>query len=81
MVRRSLCRPRNLKVGETRSPMHRFLQETVDGGDAEPSYYQQYRTMWKAYRLGYITEGLGEGHCGEITAEGRRELIRLGKEA
>ena len=38
---------------------------------------QQWRTLWKAYGLGYITEGEGEGYCGHLTDQGRSELARL----
>ena len=65
-------RPGYLSIGETRSPMHRFLQETNDAKVAAPEYHQQWRTLWKAIKLGYITD-----FGGQLTAEGRAELARL----
>jgi hypothetical protein len=53
--RRTLYRPRHIVIGDTRCPMLRLLQDNVTGnGQVEPDYEQQFRTMFKAQRLGYL---------------------------
>lgn len=55
-----------LNVGkEKETPMVRFLNQTATMENtkypgAYPMYSQQWRTLWKAFRLGYITEGYGD---------------------
>jgi hypothetical protein len=55
--------------------MRRFLKQVEIEGEATPHYDQQWRTLWKAFRLGYITEGNGEGYCGRLTDKGRKACI------
>lgn len=56
MSRRSVFRPRNVKPGDTRSPMRRLLED----GECNPpgfvcvNYDAQWRTLWKAQELGYL---------------------------
>ena len=60
-------------IGKTNlSPMHRFLTETHSGKCAAPLYAQQWKTLHKAERLGYITE-----YAGTLTNKGKTELARL----
>lgn len=73
---RGLHRPLYLRAGEHRTPMHRFLLATQKRGSAEPEYNQQWRTLWKAYELGYISGG-SDGLTGKITKKGEVELARL----
>jgi hypothetical protein len=58
----------------TDSPMVRFLNQVKIQGEAYPSYDQQWRTLWKAYELDYITEGLGKGYGGKLTDKGQSQI-------
>ena len=59
-------RPRYVDPNDTRSPMHRFLEDAATpDGRVFPTYDAQWRTLWKAQRLGYV-----DGH-NNITAAGR----------
>ena len=63
-------------IGLTKlSPMHRFLAETNRRNSAEIEYTQQWKTFFKAVRLGYITD-----LTSPLTKKGKAELIRLDKE-
>lgn len=56
-MRRSLGRPRNLvAVDDTRSPMLRLLQDCNVQGMIQVDYAQQWRTLFKAQRLGYVDD-------------------------
>ncbi len=67
-------------IGLTReSLMKRFLKQVAIAENtkypgAYPHYSQQWRTLWKAYRLDYISEGDGEGYGGRLTHKGRIQL-------
>lgn len=50
-------RPRHVALDDNRSPMLRLLQDCVGPqGDVQPDYEQQFRTMFKARRLGYLDD-------------------------
>jgi hypothetical protein len=53
-----MFRPRNVAIGDKRSPMLRLLQDCNVRGRIEPNYEQQFRTLFKAQRLGYV-----DGNC------------------
>ena len=59
MIRRGVFRPRNVSPNDKRSPMLRLLFDNSTGtvGDAVyVAYDAQWRTLWKAQRLGYLTD-------------------------
>lgn len=60
MRRRSIRRPRNVAFDDTRSAMLRLLQDCNNpvSGIVEVSYAQQWPTLLKAQRLGYVDERL-----------------------
>jgi hypothetical protein len=50
-------RPRHVAFDDKRSPMLRLLQDCVSpDGSVQPDYEQQFRTMFKAQRLGYLDD-------------------------
>ena len=60
-------------IGNTKlSPMHRFLAETDRRDSAEIEYTQQWKTFFKAVRLGYITD-----LTSPLTKKGKAELTKL----
>jgi hypothetical protein len=61
---------------ETRSPLRRVLEAADGPNGAIPDYDQQYRTIWRAHRMGFLTEGQGYGHCGQLTEAGRAWLAK-----
>ena len=73
MRRRGIYRPRYLTLGDTRSPMRRFLEdaENLKTGTVEVQYDQQWRTLFRAQRLGYVS---GDGDNVRITDAGRAFL-------
>lgn len=52
--RRGIFRPRRLALGDTRPPMLRLLQDCNVRGTIEVGYHEQWRTLFKAVRLGYV---------------------------
>jgi len=56
--RRSIMRPRYVTIGDKRSPMVRLLTDCNNraSGAIEVSYEAQFRTLWKAQRLGYVDD-------------------------
>ena len=55
--RRGLKRPRYVKLGDERSPMRRLLESAARrDGNAEAEYDAQWRTLFKAIRLGYVDD-------------------------
>lgn len=61
-------------VDDPRSPMRRLLEQTVAHGHAFPTYDQQWRTIWRAARLGLIEDNGAMGYMGTITEVGRTWL-------
>jgi len=54
-MRRGLFRPRYVRPGDTRSPMRRLLEDGQGPpGKVYVNYDEQWRTLWKAQRLGYL---------------------------
>lgn len=50
-------RPRHVGLSDNRSPMLRLLQDCVSpDGSVQPDYEQQFRTLFKAQRLGYVDD-------------------------
>jgi hypothetical protein len=60
-------RPRNVVIGDKRTPMQRLLQdaETGNTGHVEVNYAAQWPTFFKAQRLGYLDAN------GDLTDAGR----------
>lgn len=73
MKRRGLYRPHYLKHGDARSPMRRFLEDAENPitKTYEVHYDQQWRTLFRAQRLGYVS---GDGDNVRITDAGRAFL-------
>lgn len=67
---------RVVDLNDTRSPLRRVLENADCADGAIPDYDQQHRTIWRAYRLGYLTEGGGEGWLGHLTDAGRAWLAQ-----
>lgn len=56
-MRRGVFRPRYVTPGDTRSPMRRLLEDGQCGHRfVAVNYDEQFRTLWKAQRLGYLTD-------------------------
>lgn len=67
-------RPRHVGVDDKRCPMMRLLQDCVSrDGSVQPNYEQQFRTMFKAQRLGYI-----DSSC-RLTSTGREFIVNKEK--
>jgi hypothetical protein len=50
-------RPRHVDLDDKRSPMVRLLQDCKSpDGSIQPNYEQQFRTLFKAERLGYVDD-------------------------
>lgn len=49
-------RPRNVAPGDTRSPMLRLLSGAFRDGTVEVWYDAQWRTVFKAKRLGFLDD-------------------------
>ena len=64
--RRGIFRPRNVAMGDERSPLLRLLQDgrTTDG-HIEVCYAAQWPTFFKAQRLGYVDDR------GDLTESGK----------
>jgi hypothetical protein len=58
--RRTLYRPTRLGVGDKRDPMLRLLEDGQSPHNGKVhvwvNYHEQHRTLWKAQRLGYVTD-------------------------
>ena len=65
MRRRGVFRPREVAVTDTRCPMLRLLQDGESNGFIYVNYDAQWRTLWKAERLGYVD------HDQRLTEKGR----------
>jgi hypothetical protein len=67
---RGIKRPRYIAPSDTRSPMLRLLQDGIHGPDGlvEVNYAEQWRTVFKAQRLGLV-----DSDC-RITDAGRQWL-------
>ena len=52
--RRGLFRPRYVAIGDTRDPMTRLLSGYVEGDQVFPQYDAQWKTIWKAQRIGFL---------------------------
>lgn len=59
---------------DRRSPLRRVLESAASRGNAFPDYSQQWRVIWRAHRLGFLTDGSGSGYMGQITDAGRAWL-------
>jgi hypothetical protein len=51
-----ISRPRYIVPGDTRDAMRRLLEDCNCNGRIEPNYEQQFRTLFKAERLGYLDD-------------------------
>jgi hypothetical protein len=64
-------RPRNVAIDDKRSPMQRLLSDCLHpDGSVQPDYEQQFRTLFKAQRLGYVDD-----RC-YITEAGRKFIAQ-----
>ena len=60
-------------IGDTKlSPMHRFLSQADKMGYAVPTYHQQWQTLFKAEKLGYVA-----GYNKPLTRKGKAQLAKL----
>lgn len=67
-------RPRSVAVDDKRNPMLRLLQDCVSAdGSVQPNYDHQFRTLFKAVRLGYVDD------AHRITEIGRDFLVRAAR--
>lgn len=73
--RRAITRPRYIAVNDKRCPLRRLLEDcwSEARGTVEVSYEQQFRTFFKAQRLGYIDERSA------LTDKGREFLARTSR--
>lgn len=56
MPRRSILRPRHVAINDRRCPMLRLLQDANVRGNIQVNYEAQFKTLWKAQRLGYVDD-------------------------
>lgn len=70
--RRTISRPRHIAMNDKRCPMRRLLEDCWNEkrGTVEVSYEQQFRTFFKAQRLGYIDDRSA------LTDKGREFIAR-----
>ncbi len=70
--RRGLFRPRNVALTDKRDPMTRLLQDCNNKGSGmvEVEYAQQWPTLIKAMRLGYVDDNQ------RMTDKGREFLAK-----
>lgn len=73
--RRGIFRPSYVARDDFRSPMLRLLQDNIIGGIAQPDYAQQWPTICKAVRLGYLDDR------NRLTADGADFLISAAAKA
>ena len=73
MRRKTSCgifRPRNVAIDDDRPPILRLLQDQNINGTIEVGYAQQWPTLFKAERLGYVDSN------GRVTETGRAFLAK-----
>lgn len=63
-------RNRVVDTTDSRSPMLRLLQDGESFGHVYVNYDQQWRTLWKAQRLGYVTDD-----CDQLLTDAGRAFI------